>query len=377
MGMNRVLTANQALGRLTVLAGFLVVILQASTAASFQADEYYTVTEYIASHSNQAQILEAFRDRVSRKAQPAAVADVIKVAVVFPGDQISDYWRRSIKSFKRRLDEYAVKYTVSDFFMKPGNELRSQAMILETALKNNPDYLIFTLDAKRHQRMIERVLNAGRPKVILQNITTPLKKWEDRQPFLYDGFDHVEGTQMLARTYIEATGGEGGYVMVLPKPGYLSQMRGNEFSAYISSHSNLHLKALYHIEIDKEAAFKAAHDALAEFPEVSFVYASTTDIAMGVIEAIDELGLSGRVMVNGWGGGASELDAVLQGQMNFTVMRMNDDNGVAMADAIVLDAMGKGSQVPAVFSGDFVLVQKGISEQKLEQLKQRAFRYSE
>lgn len=57
-------------------------------------------------------------------------------------------------------------------------------------------------------------------------------------------------------------------------------------------------------------------------------------------------------------------------------MRMNDDNGVAMAEAICLDIMKKTDQVPTVFSGEMVLVEKGISNAELDALIRRAFRYS-
>lgn len=57
-------------------------------------------------------------------------------------------------------------------------------------------------------------------------------------------------------------------------------------------------------------------------------------------------------------------------------MRMNDDSGAALADAIVMDLTGRSDQVPKIFSGELVLVEKGISKEKLKQLKDRAFRLS-
>lgn len=56
-------------------------------------------------------------------------------------------------------------------------------------------------------------------------------------------------------------------------------------------------------------------------------------------------------------------------------MRMNDDTGVAMAEAIKWDLEGK--PVPKVYSGDFELVTSSDSKEKIERFKQRAFRYSD
>lgn len=50
------------------------------------------------------------------------------------------------------------------------------------ALKNKSDYLIFTLDTTRHRKFIEHVLHSSETKLILQNITTPVKDWQGKQP---------------------------------------------------------------------------------------------------------------------------------------------------------------------------------------------------
>ena len=57
-------------------------------------------------------------------------------------------------------------------------------------------------------------------------------------------------------------------------------------------------------------------------------------------------------------------------------MRMNDDNGVAMAEAIHLDLAGRAAEVPTVYSGDMMVVDGDTTPQELERLKARAFRYS-
>lgn len=81
-------------------------------------------------------------------------------------------------------------------------------------------------------------------------------------------------------------------------------------------------------------------------------------------------------MVNGWGGGSAELAAMQKQDLNFTVMRMNDDNGVAMADAIILDRNGQSSAVPQIYSGKIVLITKEQSMDVINSMKKQAFRYS-
>jgi len=61
---------------------------------------------------------------------------------------------------------------------------------------------------------------------------------------------------------------------------------------------------------------------------------------------------------------------------SLTVMRMNDDNGVAMAEAIRLDIESKLPTTPVVFSGEMVIVRQGTQESEILKLERKAFRYS-
>jgi len=153
-------------------------------------------------------------------------------------------------------------------------------------------------------------------------------------------------------------------------------MRGESFVSALQNVPNLKLKAFFYAGSTREAGRTAALEALKEFDNLKFIYTCSTDLALGVAEGLRELNRQGAVMVNGWGGGSSELEAIKKGDLDMTVMRMNDDNGVAMADAIVLDQSGKSASVPTVYSGDFALVTKGLSPAAIDALEVRAFRYS-
>lgn len=110
---------------------------------------------------------------------------------------------------------------------------------------------------------------------------------------------------------------------------------------------------------------------------MDLIFACSTDIALGALDALREKNLVGKIMINGWGGGSSELTAIQNQELDMTVMRLNDDNGVAMAEAIRLDMEGKASQIPHIYSGDIRLIEKGVTETELKALQEQAFRYSD
>ncbi|NVJ53861.1 MAG: substrate-binding domain-containing protein [Campylobacteraceae bacterium] len=347
-----------------------------TTSLSANNNEYYQVREYL-KKNNQEYIYKEFKQTVKDKAHALTKKNKrIKIVLVYPGNQISDYWRKSKVSFEKRLNELNIDYDLIEFFTKPAIEIKEQSKHLMEALKLEPDYLIFTLDTSKHKKFIERIISNKKIKLILQNITTPLKSWGEKQPFLYVGFDHYKGSKLLADYYIKETNKEGNYAVLYGSKGYVSFMRGNKFVDYVRNNSNLKLTDEYYTDLNKEKAKNATLDLLNRNSNIKFIYSCTTDITLGAIEALKEKKLLGKIEINGWGGGSSELEAIEKGELDITVMRMNDDNGVAMAEAIKLDILNQSYKVPTIYSGDFAIVKKGIKKEELEKLKNRAFRYT-
>ena len=346
--------------------------------------DYWLLDEYLEAYPEQVDITASFVRRVQMPAQKVLSvrggglkrAKALKVVVVYPGLQVSDYWRRSVSSFRARLEEIGLNFTLEEHFTKPGSDIRLQSKLIAAARESAPDYLVFTLDALRHRGMIERIMATGTTKVILQNITTPIRAFGLNQPFLYVGFDHETGARMLAKRYKAELPQGARYAIFYGTKGYVSQLRGGVFLQDMSGHPNTKLVASYYVNFDRSRSYKAAIELLSEYPNLDFIYASSTDIAHGIVDALKETRRLGSVMVNGWGGGESELSAIEAGELNFTVMRMNDDNGAAMAEAIRLDVEENTGQVPAVYSGDFVLVDQKTTKKELTALKDYAFRYS-
>lgn len=273
------------------------------------------------------------------------------------------------------MDELGLQYQLTSYFSGPTeNDMSRQLAHLERALADDPDYLIYTLSSPEHVALVERIIAKGRPKVILQNITTPLHRWDGMQPFMYVGFDHRIGTQMLAEYMRQHS--QGDYVVLKPAPGYLSLVRGDSFVQAMSSSSQHRLADTYHTDLDSDRAYLATIDALQRRAELAMIYASATDIALGAARALQQQGRLEQVLLNGWGGGAEELKALHSELLDVTVMRINDDSGVAIAEAISQDSIGQGGSLPLIYSGEMVLVDRQMSKDELDAYRRRAFRYS-
>ncbi|EHQ53428.1 autoinducer 2-binding periplasmic protein LuxP [Ectothiorhodospira sp. PHS-1] len=362
----------------------LLLLLFGAVPRADDLPHYWDMDSYLARYPLQGALLQDFTERVRSPPSPPSADErpAARVAVLYPGLQASDYWRRNLTAFSRRAQALGLDLSITVHSSQPGGiDPMLQVEQLQEALSGQPDYLVYTLDTPIHHRLAERLLalsspdRAG-PRIILQNVTTPLRAWDGMQPFLYVGFDHVEGSRMLARHLIKATGGEGDVVVLFAGDGYISEARGGTFIREIAAFPDLRLRNTYLTHLQMDVARRATEDALARYPDLVLIYACATDIALGAAVAAAGAGRQGELLINGWGGGANELSLIRSGALTATVMRMNDDAGVAMAEAIAMDLRGQGHRVPQVFSGEMVLVPRDMDAAVIDNLKQRAFRYS-
>ncbi len=373
-GKERFLIIRYLLLPLFALSGHLMLPPGLTTSHSHEL----TLEKLLQGDPTQARLLESFGALVEGPASPGPlIGREVVIAAIYPELQKSRYWTDNLYALAARLEERGVRHRLLRYPSRP-QEVDLQLAQLQEALTQDPDYLLFHLDSPRHVHAAEWLLSRQRPAVLLQNVTSLPLDWRDGpRPLLSTGFDHQIGTGMLARQILSFFPEDKvHYAVLTPKPGYLSLVRGDYFVGVARSLGYSGPVDRYYLRTDAEQARKAALELVRRHPDLSFIYAATTDLALGASQALVELGRCGDVMVNGWGGGESELAAILDGRLDMTVMRMNDDAGVAQAEAIWLDLTGRRDQVPLLWSGRFHLVDRYTSTQEIEHLRSRAFRYS-
>ncbi|PQJ88589.1 substrate-binding domain-containing protein [Aliivibrio sifiae] len=336
---------------------------------------YWGYDEFLAKHPEESVLTSELKNIVKIDPVPLSIKQdkPIKISFIYPGEQASDYWVRNLIALESRLKALNIKYELTTVSTRLNIDFKEQSRSLYNAIDKKSDYLIFTLNTTRHRKFIEHVIQSPDTQIILQNITTPVKAWHDCQPLMYVGFDHVIGTKLLANYYQHKFPNGAKYGMLYYSYGYLSTARGDVFVQSMDNNKYT-LTSSFYTEATRESAYSATQSILQDRSDVDFIYASSTDIALGAVDALN-LFKDSQPLVNGWGGGSLELEAIENGTLDVTVMRMNDDTGVAMAEAIKLDLEGK--QVPIVFSGDFEVITSDTTPEKIEALKERAFRYSD
>ncbi len=360
---------------LVTLFAFLSGFTYLSAVQAASLNDYWQHAEFYEAHPEQRPWLEQLSDAVRAQPNPSIHEQKrpLRIGLVYPANQSSSYWTDNERAFRTRLDQLGIRYELRAGYTAPSTELGEQVAQIHHLLQWQPDYLVYTLDSVRQRMIIERLMLNQNTKLILQNITTPLKTWGEQQPFFYSGFDHAEGAQRLAHYFAERFPEGSEYAVLFRDKGMISQMRGG---AFIDAMQTQHeLAASYYTDSSREGGRKAADILLSEHPALAYIYACSTDVALGAMDALEAKGRLGQVIVNGWGGGAEELAELRHQRLQVVLMRMNDDSAIAMAEAIKRDIAGL--PVPLVYSGNFVVLDEATPEQsvvRFERLARRASR---
>ena len=364
---------------------FLAVVLATATLCMAQAQEGAFWEHYEVPGFDQA-TFDAFRDVITADAVPIAVEvpDTVTIALVFPSLDLSDAWARGHAGLVGRLDELGVPYRL-DTFGTSHDDHSLQLAHLETTMARGYDYVIVgPTEILVQMSMIEEMIEAG-IGVIVWNYTTPLQEWgearypEGGQPLAYVGFSHAEGAHILGEYFVERLRRE---VEGTPKVAHLRGIPGitdDQRSGVAMQHfrdAGFEIVHETYANWARDQGYAATLNIAGAYPDVDHIHIVSTAMAIGAVEALDEVGRVGEILLNGWGGGSEEQLHLLEGNLHATVMRMQDDWGVALAEIIKFDLEGRIDEVPLAVSGAMQLVDDTYSRADIDEILEYAFRYS-
>ena len=338
----------------------------------------WTMLELWEKDPSEREKLMALRAVASSEAVPANVTvdRPVRVAFVWPSFDLSEGWARGAIAFKARLNEFGIPFEITEFGSTIDDHA-TQASHFETILAGEYDYVLVgptELDVQR--TLIQEMIQKPDLHVIVWNYTTPIREWDRLgQPLSYVGFDHAEGGQLLCDWITEELGNQGEFVTMRFVPGFLDDQRVGTFVRCAEARGMV--KVYDHFaDGTREKAYEGTIAALAAYPNIVHIHAANTATAMGALSALREQGRAGEILLNGWGGGQDELDAMMAGHLHVTPMRMQDDFGVFPAEIIKMHLEGRSEEIPLIAAGEIVLVNHRWTPEEIEAQKDYAFRYS-
>ena len=321
--------------------------------------------------------LEALQARVGAPAKPftGSLEAPVSLAVIYPSQDVSDFWLRAYLAMAARLEEMGLEFEAVQFASGMGDHTL-QATYTDHLLQEDYDYVIFgPTELSLQQENIKELIDAGR-KVIVLNYDTVLQDWGDEQPMMYATFSHLAGALEMCDWVVDNLGTEGTYALIRGTPGSLDDQRSGGFRDCLAERSSWEMAYEHYGDFLRECGFDGAQQILSAYPEVTLLHNANTAMARGALSAVQSQGAEDRVVVTAWGGTGDELEALRLGELGATPMRMGDDVGVAMAEAIRLDLEGRGDELPLVFLGRITIAHNGMDAASIDAMEQEAFRYT-
>lgn len=325
--------------------------------------------------------MEFIRDIVRKDAVPITVdvEEPVRIAMIFPAEDLSDAWLRGEIALKARLKELEIPYDLVTMGSRHDDHT-TQKTHLERALVEKYDYVIVgPTEIYVQAEAIEQLIADPDIEVVVWNYTTPLMRWgktrEEGQPLAYVGdLCHYGGAVRLGK-YILDTYDFKNVAYIYGVPGATSIQRGHTVRDMLEA-AGINTVYETYCDWDREKAYEATKAILTAYPEVDHIHICSTAMAIGAASAIEEMGMTGKVIINGWGGGSEEQDLLLAGQLQFTILRNQDDWGVAPAEIIKMDLEGRRDEIHLVFDPEATLVDQTFDRAAIDKLLEYAFRYS-
>lgn len=366
----------------TVLATSAAIVAMALPLTAQEVPEgaqergYFLLPELHEMMPDQRTMMEDFMQRVQSDTIVSARTydEPLQIAMMFPSLETSDAWARLNLSTRARLEEMGIPFEITEFMIRPDEHDR-QGVQVEQVLAGDFDYVIIGPSEYQVQKANISRLSESLPTLVM-NVVNPFVDTlgTDQQPLTHVGFDHTIGAEALCRWVIEETGGEGKFALVRYLPGLIDSQRSDHFADCVVENSNMELVDEYEANGDRELAFSGGQALISRHSDIAMLHAGNTAVALGVLAAATERGVLDDVIINGWGGGADELQSIKDGGLKVTAFRVNDDWGVAVAEAI--RAHAEGDDVPLVLAATIKPIDYHMTAEEIDAETEYAFRYS-
>jgi len=303
-------------------------------------------------------------------AQDKSAEEPIEIAYLSPSFDISDAWERVYHSMRARLDELGVEHEVIQLAVANATDHAGQLAQVESVIQRGVDYVM--LGATEYESAIPglRKLKAAGIPTVVYNFLEPHED-ERARAMQYIAFDHAEGGRLIGEWAVERLNGSGKVAVLQGVAGNVSDQRMNGFLNVVKEHPDIEVVIGVHTDFDRVKAFEATQNLLAAHPDLDLIYGVSTGVGLGAGQAVRQAGKSEEIMTVGFGGTGDEIQAMKEGWLTASPLRMIDDSGVAVADAFVADM--KGEKVEQVWSGPFTMID---ADSDAGALVEQANRYS-
>ncbi len=324
--------------------------------------------------------LKKFQETVN--AEPQLLTDVvveknIRIAVIHPSTDISDFWVRNYTAMTERLKALKLPFEVDEFTSKQiEHSLQTQHTQTVLDAQQAYDFVIFGPSELALQAAnIQKLAASKRFKTFIWAFHTPDPTWEN-QPDAWFDFSSSMGAEVLCDYVVERLGENINFAVNRGIPGITDTQRSQEFIDCVEERAGWLTMYEHFGQYQKLGGADGVKLFLNNFPEIKMVHNANTAMTMGALDTLREANQLSKIFVTGWGGTAKEIEKIKAGELDATPMRISDDLGVATAEAIKFHIQKRESEIPLLYLGRIIVVHSEMSQDELSTFTKKAFRYS-
>ncbi|MFN7224985.1 MAG: substrate-binding domain-containing protein [Paracoccaceae bacterium] len=371
--MKKLLIATAVAALATAGAGFAQTLPLKELPGSAERDHW------LPEEVNVEGAVEAMQAVVGVAAVPIAVPveNPVRIALIYPSADTSDFWARAFLSLTKRLDQLGIPYETTEFASRQvEHELQSTYATQVNQDGDLYDFVIFgPSELATQSDNIEKLSANDDFKTFIWAFHTPLKEAEI-QPDNWFDFSSSFGAARMCEFVLERYGRDITYALVRGIPGITDNQRSGEWADCVNTNGGWKMAYEHYGEFTREGGSTGTSLITQAYPEVTFIHNANTAMAMGGMEALIAAGKAADIVSTGWGGTGLELEAIRRKELDATPMRMGDDVGAATAEAIKYHLENRAAELPYVFLGRIVVAHDGMKVEEIDALEQEAFRFS-
>jgi ribose transport system substrate-binding protein len=292
---------------------------------------------------------------------PAAPAADAKpyIAIVSKGFQ-HQFWQ----AVKQGADKAAAEFNVEVSFEGPNTEkdVDQQIQMLTTALGKSPAAIGFAaLDSQAATPLLEQAKNSNIPVVAFDSgVDSPI-------PVSTASTDNKAAAAEAAKHLVELIGNSGEIAVIgHDQTSKSGTERRDGFVDYIKQNApNVKIVDIQYAGGDQLLSADAAKAIITAHPQLKGMYGTNEGSAIGVVKAVEELGLKGKLTIVGFDSGKAQIEAIRSGLMAGAVTQNPVGIGYETVKAAV--AATKGEKLPEVIdTGFFCYDAKNIDSDEIK-----------
>lgn len=281
---------------------------------------------------------------------------VIGVLIADFSDQFQVYMKQGMEEAAAKLgDEFEV------VFMDGKYDANVQMGQIENFITQKVDAIVLmAVDREAAKPAVQAIHDAGIPLVAVNRMLA-----NQELAASYVGSDDVNAGEIQMKAMAEAMGGKGNIVILHGSYGHEPEIRRQQgYMNILKDYPDIKIVAEDTANWYRDQGMQVMENWLASGLKIDGVAAHNDEMAIGALMAIEDAGLTGKIVISGIDATPEAIEFVKNGKMNFTVFQHAKGQGKGAIE--VAAKLARGESVEKEYMIPFELVTPDKADEYLK-----------